>query len=213
MFVQNIENRTRNFYIGFGKRAFDITLSMFLLIILSPLFIILSLLVKTDSEGPVFFTHSRIGKNGKAFKLYKFRTMKRDSEAAGPSVTSLCDTRITAQGKYLRKYKLDELPQLLNVLMGDMSIVGPRPEAEKYINEYKEDYSIILQIQPGLTDYAAIRFRNEEEILSRYKDVEEAYINEIMPDKVLLYKKYINEMSFRTDLKIVFKTLVEVIKA
>jgi len=212
MFVKSIENKSNSFYIGFGKRLFDIVFSLALLIVLSPILIAIWLLVKLSGEGPGFFKQVRVGKNGCAFILYKFRTMRNDPETVGPLVTSRDDGRITVVGKYLRKYKLDELPQLYNVLIGDMSVVGPRPEAKKYVDLFENDYSYILQIYPGLTDYAALKFRNEEKILARYEDVEEAYIDVVLPEKILLYRKYINEMSFQTDLKIVIRTLFGVIR-
>ena len=211
MFVKSIENKSNSLYIGFGKRLFDIALSLTAIILLSPLFIAIWVLVKLSSDGPGFFKQTRVGKNGNTFTLYKFRTMRRGSETSGPAVTSGGDTRITAVGKVLRKYKLDELPQLYNVLKGEMSIVGPRPEAKKYVDMFEKDYSQILQILPGITDYAALEFRNEEEILAGYEDVEEAYINIVLPEKLLLYRKYLEEISLLTDIKIVLRTFLKVI--
>ena len=212
MFVKSIENKSDSFYIGYGKRICDFIISSILLLVLSPIFIVIALLVKTDSKGPVIYSQLRVGRNWKVFTLYKFRTMKNDSQSNGLRITVLNDSRITPIGRILRKYKLDEMPQLFNIFKGDMSVVGPRPESKKYVELYKEDYSEILQIQPGLTDYALIEFRNEEEILAGYEDAEQAYINLILPEKISLYKKYINEMSFVTDVKIVLKTFLRVIR-
>ncbi len=212
MFVKSIENKANSFYIGFGKRLFDIAFSLTFLLVLSPVLVTIWILVKLSGEGPGLFKQTRIGKNGSTFILYKFRTMRYSPETDGLSITSRDDNRVTALGKYLRKYKLDELPQLYNVLKGEMSVVGPRPESKKYVDLFENDYSYILQISPGLTDYAALEFRNEEEVLAGHEDVEEAYIDVVLPKKILLYRKYINEMSFQTDLKIVIRTLLEVIR-
>ena len=212
MFVKSIQSKSKSIYIGSGKRLFDIALSLTAILLLSPVFIVIWVVVKISSKQAGLFRHSRVGKNGSSFTLYKFRTMKNDSGIAGPSVTSLSDNRVTNVGRVLRKYKLDELPQLYNVLVGDMSLVGPRPEAKKYVDLFKEDYSYILQVTPGITDYAALEFRNEEQILDGYDDVEEAYINEVLPLKIVLYKKYIEEMSFRTDIRIIARTIIEVVK-
>jgi len=210
--VKSIENKANSFYIGFGKRLFDIAFSLTFLLVLSPVLVTIWILVKLSGEGPGLFKQTRIGKNGSTFILYKFRTMRYSPETDGLSITSRDDNRVTALGKYLRKYKLDELPQLYNVLKGEMSVVGPRPESKKYVDLFENDYSYILQISPGLTDYAALEFRNEEEVLAGHEDVEEAYIDVVLPKKILLYRKYINEMSFQTDLKIVIRTLLEVIR-
>lgn len=212
MFVKSIEYKSKSLYIGFGKRLFDIVFSLTFLIVLSPVLVIIWILVKLSGEGPGLFKQTRMGKNGSPFILYKFRTMTNSSEAKGLSITSRDDNRITAVGKYLRKYKLDELPQLYNVLKGEMSVVGPRPESKKYVDLFENDYSYILQISPGLTDYAALEFKNEEEILAGYEDVEEAYIDEILPEKILLYRKYINDMSFQTDIRIIIRTIFGVIQ-
>lgn len=207
---QDTRNRTGRFYAEHGKRAFDLALSIPLLIALSPLLLLISLLIKLGSEGPAFFTQERMGRGGKGFTLYKFRTMVKDAHSEGPSVTSRGDTRITPLGRTLRRYKLDELPQLLNVVMGDMSIVGPRPEVKRYVDAFPDEYSSILKVRPGITDYAALRYRNEEEILAGYEDVEQAYTKVILPEKITLYKKYIREMGVMADVKILFMTLREV---
>jgi len=209
---QNTGNKGTGFYAEHGKRAFDLALSVPLLVLLSPVICVIALLIKRSGRGPVLFTQERMGRNGSAFRLYKFRTMSQSPGEPGPQVTSAGDPRITGIGRVLRKYKLDELPQILNVIKGDMSLVGPRPEVRKYADAYREEYSSILRISPGITDYAALEFRNEEEILARYADVEDAYTRVILPEKIELYKKYINEMGFMADLKILFRTMVEVIR-
>jgi len=196
-----------NFYTKYGKRIFDFIASLIGLILLSPFLVIIGVLVKISDKGPVFYRSKRVGQNFKPFYLLKFRTMVVNAEELGPSVTKGGDQRITKIGKFLRKTKLDELPQLWNVIKGELSLVGPRPEVEKYISFYKDDYKEILKIRPGITDYAAIKFRNEEEILAKFEDLEKAYIENVLPEKIKLYKTYLNEIGFLTDLKIIFKTL------
>jgi lipopolysaccharide/colanic/teichoic acid biosynthesis glycosyltransferase len=196
-----------NFYTKYGKRIFDFIASLIGLILLSPFLVIIGVLVKISDKGPVFYRSKRVGQNFKPFYLLKFRTMVVNAEELGPSITKGGDQRITKIGKFLRKYKLDELPQLWNVVKGELSLVGPRPEVEKYISFYKDDYKEILKIKPGITDYAAIKFKNEEEILAKFEDVEKAYIENVLPAKIKLYKTYLNEIGFLTDLKIIFKTL------
>jgi lipopolysaccharide/colanic/teichoic acid biosynthesis glycosyltransferase len=200
-----------NFYTKYGKRIFDVTASIIGLIVLLPLFIIIAILIKLNDKGPIFYKQKRIGQNFKPFELLKFRTMVVNADKIGPAVTKDGDPRITKIGKFLRKTKLDELPQLWNVIRGDMSIVGPRPEVEKYIQYYENDYKEILKVRPGITDYATIKFRNEEEILSKYDDTESAYIKYVLPEKIKLYKTYIKEISFFTDLKIIFWTLWRIV--
>jgi lipopolysaccharide/colanic/teichoic acid biosynthesis glycosyltransferase len=196
-----------NFYTKYGKRIFDFIASLIGLILLSPFLVIIGILIKISDKGPIFYRSKRIGQNFKPFYLLKFRTMVVNAEELGPSITKGGDQRITKIGKFLRKTKLDELPQLWNVVKGELSLVGPRPEVEKYISFYKDDYKEILKIRPGITDYAAIKFRNEEEILAKFEDVEKAYIENVLPEKIKLYKTYLNEIGFLTDLKIIFKTL------
>lgn len=201
-----------SFYSSFGKRWFDIAASLIGLILLSPVFIVISLLIKLVDGGPIFYKQERIGRDFRPFLLIKFRTMTVDADKMGPLVTAGDDRRVTKIGKFLRKTKLDELPQLLNVLKGDMSIVGPRPEVEKYVKEYEDDYKHILRVKPGITDYATVEYRNEEEILKAFVNPEEGYIREILPKKIKLYRKYIAEMGFKTDLKIIINTIIKVIK-
>ncbi len=189
------------------KRLFDIFFSFFGLLFLIPLFIVISLLIILDSKGGIFFLQIRVGKNNKDFKILKFRTMKTNSEKKGLLTVGAKDNRITKIGYFLRKYKLDELPQLINVLIGDMSIVGPRPEVRKYVNLYNEKQMKVLSVRSGITDYASIKYANENEILGKEKDPEKIYINEIMPEKLELNLKYIKEMSLITDIKIIIKTI------
>lgn len=194
------------------KRAFDFIVSFISLIFLSPLFAGLSILIKLDSPGPIFYSQIRIGKDFKPFRFYKFRTMVIDAEKKGSSITSGGDPRITNTGRYLRKYKLDELPQLINVLKGDVSIVGPRPEVAKYVEIFKQDYREILKVKPGITDYATIEFRDEEGVLKKYDNPEVGYIEEVLPRKIELYKKYINEQKFWVDMRLILLTLIKIIR-
>jgi len=201
-----------SFYTRYGKRIFDFTASLFGLIILSPFLLVVGILIYLSDGRPVFFKQRRIGKDFIPFDFIKFRTMIVNKEGSGPLVTQGNDPRITSLGKFLRKTKIDELPQLINVLKGEMSIVGPRPEVEKYVMMFKEEYKEILRVKPGITDYATIEFRDEETILDQYRDVEEGYIKEVLPRKIELYKKYISEIGFLTDIKLILKTLLRIIK-
>lgn len=193
------------------KRIVDIVLSFLALLVLAPVFIFSVLAIVLESKGGVFFSQRRVGKNSKIFKLYKFRSMRPDSESKGLLTVGGRDPRITRSGYYLRKYKLDELPQLLNILKGDMSIVGPRPEVEKYVNMYSIEQKKILLVRPGLTDYASLAYINENEILSQSPHPEKTYIEEIMPAKLTLNLKYISDQSFFVDLKIIWRTLVKIV--
>ena len=194
-------------YRAFGKRAFDLASSVSGLIILSPLFIFISIWVKTSSKGPIFFVQKRVGKDFKDFNLYKFRSMVADAPKKGLQITSGDDPRITKVGKFIRKTKIDELPQLINVIKGEMSLVGPRPEVKKYVDIKKDDYKKVLSVHPGITDLAAIEFRDEEKILEGFEDKEKAYINEVLPQKIALYYKYIDNITFQSDIKIILQTL------
>ena len=195
------------------KRGIDILFSLIGLICLFPFFIFISFFIFITSKGGVFFVQLRVGKNNKDFKLYKFRTMFLNSDNKGLLTVGNNDKRITKLGYYLRKNKLDELPQLINVLNGTMSLVGPRPEVRKYVNLYNSEQKSILEIKPGITDLASIMYYNENEILANSGNPEQTYINEIMPIKLEINKKYINEMSLLTDLKIIFKTFMKLIKS
>jgi lipopolysaccharide/colanic/teichoic acid biosynthesis glycosyltransferase len=194
------------------KRIFDIVLSLFGLIVLAPFFILIALLIVVDSRGGVFYRQVRVGKNGNDFYLFKFRSMRTDADKKGLLITvGGRDSRITRMGYYIRKYKLDELPQLLNVFFGDMSLVGPRPEVRRYVDMYTAEQKIVLSVKPGITDYASIEYSNENELLGKATDPEKVYIEEIMPAKLKLNLKYIAEQGIVTDLKIIFKTLAKII--
>ncbi|MFZ1459849.1 MAG: sugar transferase [Ignavibacteria bacterium] len=189
------------------KRSFDIFFSFFGLIILSPLFLLIFVMVKTDSKGSVIYKQTRVGKNGKDFSVLKFRSMKQDSDSKGLLTVGGKDPRITKTGYFIRKYKLDELPQLINVLKGDMSFVGPRPEVRKYVLLYDEVQKKVLDVNPGITDVASIKYRNENEMLEGSDDPESFYIKEIMPVKLKMNLEYINDRSFFKDIKVILNTL------
>jgi len=194
------------------KRFFDFVASFFGLMLLTPIFVLAALWIKIDSRGPIFFRQERVGFQGVPFRIHKFRTMILDAEKIGKQITVGADSRITAVGNFLRKYKLDELPQLIDVLVGDMSLVGPRPEVPKYIDCYSDDEKHdVLSIKPGITDNASIEFRDENELLASSKDPEATYINEVLPKKIALYRKYVKERSFFGDVVIIFKTIFLII--
>lgn len=199
-------------YKKYIKRILDFILALIGLIILSPVFILVAILIKKEDKGSIFFRQIRVGQNGKLFKIYKFRTMVENAEKLGAQVTKGDDPRVTKIGKILRKYKIDELPQLINVLKGEMSIVGPRPEVPKYVEAYKEEYKEILKVKPGITDYAALEYIDEEKLLKDALDPEEIYLKKILPEKIKYYKKYIDDISFWTDIKLIIKTLIGIIK-
>lgn len=201
-----------SFYLKYGKRTFDIIASSVGLLFLAPLFIIIPLIIKLSDRGPIFFKQKRVGQNFKPFLLIKFRTMLVNADKLGPMITKGDDYRITKIGKFLRKTKLDELPQLINVLKGDISLVGPRPEVEKYVKLFESDYKEILKLKPGITDYASIEFRNEESILKKYDDIEKGYVNWVLPKKIELYKKYLCDVGFFTDIILIFKTIVKIMR-
>jgi lipopolysaccharide/colanic/teichoic acid biosynthesis glycosyltransferase len=190
-----------------AKRIFDLILSAIGLLILSPIFVAVALWIKLDSPGPILFKQTRVGYEGKDFQIYKFRTMVVNAEAIGTQITIGEDPRITKSGKFLRKYKLDELPQLFNVLLGDMSLVGPRPEVPKYVSLYNADQKKVLNVLPGITDLASLEFSNENELLAGKEDAEEFYIQEIMPQKLLLNLEYIDRAGLLFDLKIILRTI------
>ena len=193
------------------KRIFDITLSLFGLIILLPFMLIIAILIKIDSKGPVFFKQIRVTKNGKEFKIFKYRTMRVGSDKYS-QITVGKDDRITKIGSFLRKYKLDEIPQLINVLIGDMSLVGPRPEVPKYVALYTDEQKEILKVRAGITDYASIEFSDENDLLALEEEPEKAYIEKIMPKKIELNKKYWSETSVLTDIKIILLTIKKILK-
>lgn len=192
------------------KRLIDIILSLLGLVILSPFFLILAIAIKIESPGPVFYRGVRVGRNGKPFKIYKFRSMLENADKIGADSTSANDMRVTQVGRFIRKFKLDEFSQLINVLIGDMSLVGPRPEVQKFVNMYTEEEKKILTVRPGITDWASIKFHNEGEIIeaSGIKDADEAYALLIRPEKLRLQLQYVEEQSLWTDFKIIFTTLI-----
>ena len=173
--------------------------------------IIIAILIKLDSRGPIFFKQVRVTKKGREFKIFKYRTMRVGSDKYS-QITVGKDSRITKVGDFLRKYKLDEIPQLINVLIGDMSLVGPRPEVPKYVGLYTEEQREILKVRAGITDYASIEFSNENDILANEVDPEKAYIEKIMPRKIELNKKYLSEISVMTDIKIILLTIKKILK-
>jgi len=190
-----------------AKRLFDITFSFVGLVILSPALILISILIKLDSRGPLLFKQTRVGLESKLFEIYKFRTMLHSRENLGLFLTVGNDARVTKVGRVLRKYKLDEFPQLLNVFRGDMSFVGPRPQVPKYVALFGDIQELVLSIRPGMTDYASIAYKEESEILAQYEDPELAYINIILPEKLKLNLRYIEEISIITDIKLIFMTI------
>jgi len=189
------------------RDLFDQFLALLGILILLPLFIVLSLWVALDSRGGIFYKQERIGFNGKPFRLIKFRTMRPASDAKGKLTIGDRDPRITRAGYFLRKYKLDELPQLINVLKGDMHFVGPRPEVDEYVRLYTPEQKKVLSVKPGITDYASLKYFKESELLATSKNPRETYIREVMPEKLRINLEYIDRRSFAEDLKIIFKTI------
>ncbi|HUL29150.1 MAG TPA: sugar transferase, partial [Thermodesulfobacteriota bacterium] len=192
------------------KRIFDIFFSLLGLVFLSPFFALIAILIKTGSSGPVFFRQKRVGRNFSRFIIYKFRTMVVDAEKNGLRITSGGDRRVTKIGTILRKLKIDELPQLFNVLKGDMSLVGPRPEVEEYVMLYEEDYKEILKSRPGITDVSSVVFREEEAVLKNQIDPEGYYKEILLPEKIRLSKEYIQHSTFLFDFKLVLSTLLKI---
>lgn len=193
-----------------AKRLFDFIVSLIGFIILIPVFLIVSILIKLDSRGPILFKQKRVGRYGKVFNILKYRTMVIDAEKYGKQITVGNDSRITKIGAFLRKSKLDELPQLINVIKGDMSLVGPRPEVPKYVALYDENQKRILNVRPGITDYASIEYRDENSILGKVENPEEYYINNIMPHKIKLNMRYIENNNIFIDIGIIFKTIFSI---
>lgn len=188
------------------KRIFDIVASGIGLILLSPLFVILAIWIKCDSIGPVFYKQVRVGRNNMDFQLFKLRSMRVGSDKKGLITVGGHDPRITRSGYYIRKYKLDEFPQLINVFKGDMSLVGPRPEVRKYVDMYTEEQMHVLDVRPGITDLASIRYRNENELLERVNDPDKYYVEVIMPDKLRINLEYVARHSFTFDIRLIFQT-------
>jgi lipopolysaccharide/colanic/teichoic acid biosynthesis glycosyltransferase len=189
------------------KRCFDIVFSLLLVCMLCPLWIAIAIVVSADSRGGAFFRQTRVGKNGKTFRLWKFRTMRPMSESAGQLTVGANDMRITRAGKTLRKYKVDELPQLFNVLIGDMSMVGPRPEVPKYVAMYTAEQRRVLTIRPGITDQASLMYFEENDLLAQSDDPEKTYIHEIMPAKLELNLRYLDTHDLRGDMVIILRTV------
>ena len=193
------------------KRVFDIIVSLIMLVFLIIPIIIVSVCIKVNSPGPVFFRQERVTKYGKVFRIFKFRTMVVNAESLGSMVTTKGDSRVTAIGKTLRKYRLDELPQIFNVITGDMSFVGTRPEVKKYVDLYKDEYYATLLLPAGITSFTSIMYKDEDKLLASADDADEVYINSILPEKMKYNLQYTRDFGFWYDIKIMFKTVIEVI--
>lgn len=194
------------------KRAFDVIASGLGLLFLSPLFLFLAVWIKCDSKGPVFYRQTRVGKGNRDFRLFKFRSMRPDSDKLGLITVGGHDPRVTRSGYYIRKYKLDEFPQLINVFRGDMSLVGPRPEVRKYVDMYTPEQMKVLNVRPGITSLASIRYRNENDILAAADDPDRCYIEQVMPDKLAIDLEYVRHASLWNDIKLIFSTFREIIQ-
>lgn len=192
------------------KRLFDLVASSIGLLVLSPLLLLVAILIKLDSRGPILFKQKRVGQSFRPFSIYKFRTMYVGAHAAS-SLTIGADARITRIGKYLRATKIDELPQLFNVLKGDMSLVGPRPEVPRYVELFRSDYESILTVRPGLTDLASLKYSDEASILGQSVNPEGDYVSRLLPDKIRLAKEYIEHSSFLFDMKLICQTVVKIL--
>jgi lipopolysaccharide/colanic/teichoic acid biosynthesis glycosyltransferase len=190
-----------------AKRILDIIGAALGLLLLLPIFLVVALLIKLDSSGPVFFRQERMGKGFRPFFIFKFRTMAQDSSDKRSPLTVGADPRITRVGRFLRKTKIDELPQLINVLKGEMTFVGPRPEVRRFVELFREDYEEILKVRPGVTDIASLKYQDEAEVIGRFQNPEEEYVARILPDKIRLAKEYIERSSISFDLGLILKTL------
>lgn len=193
------------------KRLFDIIASGCGLILLSPIFLIVAIWIKLDSQGPVFYRQTRVGRYNKDFRIFKFRSMRVGSDKGSLVTIGGRDPRVTRSGYFIRKFKIDELPQLINVFTGDMSLVGPRPEVRHYVNFWTPEQMRVLDVRPGITDPASIRFRNENELLEKADDPERYYIDVIMQEKIKLYLEYVEKSSFWYDIKLIFQTFKVII--
>ena len=193
------------------KRLFDIIVSACGLLVLSPVFLIMAIWIKQDSNGPVFYRQVRVGRHNKDFRIFKFRSMRVGADKGSLVTIGGRDPRLTRSGYFIRKYKLDEFPQLINVLLGEMSVVGPRPEVRHYVNYWTPEQMHILDVRPGITDPASIKFRNENELMEKAEDPEDYYINVIMQEKIKLYLEYIQNASCWYDIKLIFKTFKVII--
>ena len=198
-----------------AKRIFDIVVSAIALLLLSPVFLFLVLVIRIESPGPAFYRGVRVGRHGRPFRIYKFRSMVRDAETKGASSTGTTDARLTRVGRLIRKFKLDEFSQLINVLLGDMSLVGPRPEVQKFVDMYTQEEKLILTVRPGITDWSSIKFHNEGEIIesSGIADADEAYAILIRPEKLRLQMKYVRERNLWVDIKITLCTILTIISS
>lgn len=194
------------------KRLFDILASGFGLMCLSPLFAVLAVWIKCDSPGPVFYRQVRVGRGNKDFRIFKFRSMRVGSDKKGLITVGGHDPRVTRSGYYIRKYKLDEFPQLINVFIGDMSLVGPRPEVRKYVDMYTPEQLRVLDVRPGITSLASLRYRNENELLAQAEDPDRCYVEKVMPDKLAIDLEYVPKANLLTDIKLIFATIASIIK-
>lgn len=194
------------------KRLIDILASGLGLLLLSPIFIVIAIWIKCDSKGPVFYRQVRVGKNGVDFRIYKFRSMRQGADKSGLITVGGRDPRVTRSGFYIRKYKLDELAQLINVFVGDMSLVGPRPEVRKYVDMYSQEQQKVLNVRPGITDYASIEYIDENIMLERSENPDKTYVEEIMPAKIKLNMKYINNPTIGEYFKIIFLTIFKIVR-
>ncbi|HET8871350.1 MAG TPA: sugar transferase [Aquabacterium sp.] len=196
-----------------GKRLFDVLMSTLGLLVLAPCLMLIALAIKLDSSGPVFFRQERVGRYGKPFRIHKFRTMRHDPAGRGLQITVGADQRITRVGAVLRQTKLDELPQLIDVWVGSMSLVGPRPEVPRYVAHYPEDLKRkILSVRPGITDIASIEYRDESAVLARARDPEQAYVTEVMPHKLALAASYVDQASVWLDIKLIIRTIWAIVQ-
>lgn len=196
--------------IPFWKTALDTTVAVLGLVVLAPVFVVIAVLVKLDSKGPVFFRQERMGLGLRAFWIYKFRTMVADAPSKGGQITAGADPRITRVGTVLRKLKVDELPQLINVLRGEMSLVGPRPEVRRYVELFRRDYEEILRVKPGITDLASLKYSDEASVLQKAVNPEHEYLTRLLPDKIALAKEYVRRSSLSFDVSLILRTLVKV---
>lgn len=218
---QNLKNPTTKFYYDrlkkkkvtfFFKRLFDFIMSLCMIVILSPILLILSILILCTSKGPILYKQKRVTRYGKIFRIWKFRTMVRNADKIGTQVTIHGDPRITKVGKFLRKYRLDELPQLFNILFGQMSFVGPRPEVEKYVNQYQEEMYATLLVRSGVTSLASIRYKDEGKLLENAQNADEVYVNEILPEKMKYNYQYLEKINIFYDSALLFQTVIAVLK-
>jgi lipopolysaccharide/colanic/teichoic acid biosynthesis glycosyltransferase len=194
-----------------SKRLFDIVFSVIVLLLFLPIGIIISIWVVIESRGGIFFIQERIGRNGAPFSMLKFRSMRKNAEASGKLTIGMNDQRITQSGKFIRKFKLDEFPQFINVLKGDMSVVGPRPEVKEFVDLYTADQYTILDVKPGITDFASLEYFEENKLLGLSDNPKETYVSVIMPAKIALNKKYLNNPNLTTDLKIIWRTFTKML--